>query len=84
MADILERESLHHVAFREWQIPGRTILERTFAALAFAEWSSYTLALLDGFDPTPVELVERFKTALVSPPDAANDGTAPAATRHQP
>jgi glucose/mannose-6-phosphate isomerase len=66
MADTFQRDGLEHVAFREWTMPGTTLLERTFAALVFAEWCSYVLALLDGFDPTPVDLVEKFKTALVS------------------
>jgi hypothetical protein len=66
MADTFGRDGLEHVAFREWNIPGSTVLERTFASLVFAEWCSYALALLDGIDPTPVDLVEKFKTALVS------------------
>jgi glucose/mannose-6-phosphate isomerase len=66
MAETFRRDGLEHVAFREWTMPGTTLLERTFAALVFAEWCSYTVALLDGFDPTPVDLVEKFKTALVS------------------
>jgi glucose/mannose-6-phosphate isomerase len=66
MAETFRRDGLDHVAFREWTMPGTTLLERTFAALVFAEWCSYSLALLDGFDPTPVDLVEKFKTALVS------------------
>ena len=66
MAETFRRDGLDHVAFREWNMPGGSLLERTFAALVFAEWCSYTLALLDGFDPTPVDLVEKFKTALVA------------------
>jgi glucose/mannose-6-phosphate isomerase len=66
MADTFGRDGLAHVAFRAWSMPGSTLLERTFAALLFAEWCSYCLALLDGFDPTPVDLVEKFKAALVS------------------
>jgi len=65
MAETFRRDGLDHVAFREWTMPGSTLLERTFAALVFAEWCSYSVALLDGFDPTPVELVEKFKKALV-------------------
>jgi hypothetical protein len=37
-----------------------------FAALLFADWCSYTLALLDGLDPTPVALVENFKEVLLA------------------
>lgn len=51
-------------SFREWTIPGSTKVEKIFAALMFLDWCSYTLALLDGIDPTPVGLVEDFKKAL--------------------
>jgi glucose/mannose-6-phosphate isomerase len=56
-----------HVALAEWEIPGATNLQRVFAALLFADWCSYALALLGGVDPTPVDLVERFKRALEDP-----------------
>jgi glucose/mannose-6-phosphate isomerase len=55
---------IHHVDFREWTMPGSTRVERIFAALLFGDWCSYTLALLDGHDPTPVGLVEHFKGVL--------------------
>lgn len=64
MKDVFERERLDHVGFREWEIPGNTRAQRIFAALAFAEWCSYTLALLGKRDPTPVDLVETFKREL--------------------
>ncbi|UCE61449.1 MAG: hypothetical protein JSU63_06810, partial [Phycisphaerales bacterium] len=52
MRELFEREGMTHAAFREWEMPGTTKVQRIFAALAFAEWCSYTLALLDGLDPT--------------------------------
>lgn len=57
-------EGLQHVAFREWVMPGSSRIERVFSALMFADWCSYTLALLSGIDPTPVDLVEHFKQLL--------------------
>ena len=68
MKDVFERNNLRHVGFREWEIPGTTRVQRIFGALAFAEWCSYTLALLDETDPTPVELVETFKRELETGP----------------
>lgn len=65
MKRVFEREMLHHVGFREWVIPGDTNIQRLFGALLFADWCSYTLALLDGVDPTPVALVESFKGVLL-------------------
>lgn len=58
-----ERE-YDHVIFNKWEIPGETNLEKIFASLMFSDWCSYTLALLNGHDPTPVEFVEYFKKAL--------------------
>ncbi len=47
-----------------WRLPGRTKIQKIFAALTFADWCSYTLALLAAEDPTPVDLVEDFKKRL--------------------
>ena len=69
MKQLFEREKLDHVRFRKWEIPGTTSIQKIFAAMAFADWCSYTLALLDGIDPTPVALVEQFKQQLESVPD---------------
>jgi len=65
MRHVFDREMLHHVAFQEWAMPGDTSVQRVFAASMFADWCAYTLALLDGIDPTPVALVESFKRVLV-------------------
>jgi len=64
MRDVFGRDRIDNVAFRAWEMPGSTRAERVLAALAFADWCSYYLALLGGFDPTPVPLVESFKQEL--------------------
>ncbi len=53
-----------HMTFVDWEMSGSNRLERVFAALTLADWISYYGALLRGVDPTPVELVERFKGLL--------------------
>jgi len=68
MKKVFLREGLQNVAFREWEIPGETKIQRIFAAINFADWCSYTVALLDGVDPTPVALVESFKQVLAEEP----------------
>ena len=66
MKKVFMEAEINHVTFREWEIPGKTKIQKIFAALVFADWCSYTLALVDGFDPTPVALVESFKKVLAS------------------
>lgn len=64
MKKVFMENKMDHVAFKKWDIPGNTKIEKIFAALIFADWCSYNLAILDGFDPTPVGLVESFKREL--------------------
>jgi glucose/mannose-6-phosphate isomerase len=64
MKRLFEQEQFEHVECRSWDLPGDTALQKIFASVLLAEWCSYTLALLGGVDPTPVDLVERFKQAL--------------------
>jgi glucose/mannose-6-phosphate isomerase len=52
------------VKFLDWEMPGGNRVERVFAALMLADWVSYYMAVLEGVDPTPVALVEEFKTRL--------------------
>ncbi|MGH8553717.1 MAG: SIS domain-containing protein, partial [Methylococcales bacterium] len=66
MQSVCENAGLKHLSFRQWVIPGETKIQKIFAALAFSERCSFNLALLDGFDPTPVDMVEKFKEALVA------------------
>ena len=66
MRKVFEREKLDHLSFTKWEMPGESKIQRVFAALMFADWCSYTLALIDRVDPTPVNLVESFKQELES------------------
>ncbi len=66
MQRVFEQEQLKHVSFHEWRMPGESRAERIFAALTFADWCSFSLGLLAGRDPTPVELVEGFKGVLAA------------------
>jgi glucose/mannose-6-phosphate isomerase len=45
-------------------IPGGDMLYRIFATLQIGCWASYYLALEYGIDPTPIEIVEKFKMLL--------------------
>jgi glucose/mannose-6-phosphate isomerase len=45
-------------------LTGKTKLEKIFSNLILGDWVSYHLALAYGQDPTPVEIVEKFKKAL--------------------
>jgi len=64
MRSVFASRGIDHVEFDEWTMPGSTTIERIFASLTFADWASYTLALLNGHNPTPVALVEDFKKAM--------------------
>src|SRR3989344_1822359 len=44
---------------------GKNALETIFASLLLGDWTSYYLALEQGIDPSPVEIVEQFKKDLV-------------------
>lgn len=71
MRRVFHSEGITNVEFRQWDIPGSTGIEKVFAASSFADWCSYARGLLDGFDPSPVPLVESFKDALVAYRDGA-------------
>ena len=45
-------------------LEGETLLKQLLWGLAFADMSSVYLAVLNNVDPTPVELVEKFKQSL--------------------
>ncbi len=47
------------------QAKGRTLLEQLMWASAFADFTTIYLALLNGINPTPIDLVEKFKRAMV-------------------
>lgn len=46
------------------EIRGRTIFEKIFRSILIADWASYWLAIFQGIDPTPVQLVEEFKKRM--------------------
>ena len=46
------------------QLEGNTLIKQFLWGLAFADMSSVYLAMLNNVDPTPVELVEKFKQSL--------------------
>jgi hypothetical protein len=72
MKKIFSRGGFDHIALRDWTLPGKTRLEKIFAGIMFADWCSYTAALLDGIDPTLVSLVEDFKKELKSEAPVGN------------
>ncbi|HFC76705.1 MAG TPA: bifunctional phosphoglucose/phosphomannose isomerase [Candidatus Moranbacteria bacterium] len=45
-------------------IEGYNFLEKIFSTLYLGDWASYYLALEYNIDPTPVEMVEQFKTMI--------------------
>ncbi len=66
MKELFKRKQYDHVNFWEWEIPGTVNLHKIMAAFMYTDWCSYSLALLDGIDPTPIDLVESFKHILES------------------
>jgi hypothetical protein len=46
------------------EMPGPAPFYKMLWSLWFGLWTSYHLALLNGIDPTPVELVEKFKRKM--------------------
>jgi glucose/mannose-6-phosphate isomerase len=46
------------------EMQGATLFEKMLNTLSLGLWSSYYLALLNELDPTPVEIVEKFKKLL--------------------
>ncbi len=48
-----------------WDMQGNNKLEKTFSTLMMMDWASYYLALAMHIDPTPVDMVEDFKKALI-------------------
>lgn len=60
-------ERYDHIELREWSLPGSSAVEKIFSGITFGDWFSYSLALLDGQDPTPVALVEEFKKLMDEP-----------------
>jgi glucose/mannose-6-phosphate isomerase len=47
-------------------LKGETVLEQLLYAIALGDFVSIYLALLNGLNPTPVDLIEKFKTELAA------------------
>ncbi len=60
-ADLLRKKGVN---VEMLEMEGKTTLEKMFFALYLGDWIAYYLALLNGVDPTPVEMVEDFKKKL--------------------
>jgi len=54
----------HDVPVTEIEIKGDCYLTKIFSAIYIGDWTSYHLALLYGTDPTPVDIVEKFKKKI--------------------
>jgi len=54
----------HGVSSSVIPIEGGSHVEKIFRTLLIGDWASYELALALGHDPTPVELVEKFKDLM--------------------
>jgi len=61
-AELLEKQGVETEVL---DINGEGVYDRVFATLALGDWASYHLALLYDIDPTPVDMVEEFKTLIV-------------------
>lgn len=60
-ADLLRKKGIN---VEMLEMEGSTTLEKMFSALYLGDWMAYYLALLNGVDPTPVNMVEDFKEKL--------------------
>lgn len=56
----------HKVPFTRVKAEGTSELAQVFAQIYLGDYVSYYLALLNGVNPTPVELIEGFKQALAT------------------
>jgi len=54
----------HNVPHTDVTVQGETELGQVFSQIYFADYVSYYLALTNKLDPTPVELIEKFKIDL--------------------
>ncbi|GAB4299864.1 MAG: bifunctional phosphoglucose/phosphomannose isomerase [Myxococcota bacterium] len=64
MKRLFSERKMDNIGFYFYTMKGETRLERIFLTLYFGEWVSFYLAMLYGYDPTPVEMVEQFKKAI--------------------
>jgi len=61
MAGLFEQHNIPHTDVTS---EGKTELAQVFSQIYFADYVSYYLALTNKLDPTPVELIEKFKIDL--------------------
>jgi len=61
--DLLDRRGIPHGIV---EAKGRSRLAQAFWTLAFADWTAYYLALLNGVDPTAEEAIAYMKRAMAS------------------
>ncbi len=64
MKAVFNNKRFENVDFYKWEIPGNTRLKKIMSAISFTDWCSYSLALLNKIDPTPIKLIEDFKHHL--------------------
>lgn len=63
MADILKNRQ--NISSAKYTMQGNSLFTKTFSTLIVADWASYFLALQKKIDPTPVAMVEEFKSLVV-------------------
>jgi len=61
LAEVLREKGIES---KTVEMPGTNKYEKTLGTLMLMDWVSYWLALELGIDPTPVEMVEKFKAAM--------------------
>lgn len=60
-AELLERRRIPHTTVKAW---GDGPLAHLLSAVAYGDWTSYYLALLDGVDPTSIAAIDSLKARL--------------------
>jgi len=61
MKELMEKKGMQVEIIK---MEGESIFEKVFSSLCLGDWASYYLALEYGIDPTPVDMVEEFKTLI--------------------
>lgn len=63
MSDLLKNRQ--NISGAKYLMQGDSLFTKTFSTLIVADWTSYYLALNKKIDPTPVAMVEEFKSLVV-------------------
>ena len=66
MKNMFKKTLCGQVQFYAQTMPEASALGKIFLSHMFVDWLTYFVALMDGVDPTPVNLVEDFKMQLAS------------------